>query len=318
MSVSCDSYYKKFLDSLEHLSTTREKYEDLSYEDAKNDHSVEEAANEVITIYGELASFVNQNDPDGIQCEVRELQKEISNLANSVDAVYHLTSTPNSCYDKAVKKALFPISRIKEMIAKAKSLHGRVCKVESCNPFLRCYGIKGFFTSYDKTKVAPFANPMDAFGCHAMKKNPLSPSFAAGYIEPNGSTIVHVHPHVTQTVFVQSGVIKIREKYLDDTQKTYACIAQALHETTPKTIFQIVNTSSSEPARLIYVVYPAYVFVSENASALGSYNDSVDVATTWEEVEEKHITYADVYARHKTMIDSRQFFVDMIMKREEK
>jgi hypothetical protein len=156
--MSCNSVYKKFLNSLEHLVAVRENFENITDEEAKNDYSLEESVNETISAYSDLDQFVCNGDPDGIGCELPEIQKEISNLANSVDASYHLPCIPDSRYDKTVRKALFPLSSIKALTAKAKSLHGRVCKVEECNPFLRCYGPKGFFTSYDRTKVAPFAN----------------------------------------------------------------------------------------------------------------------------------------------------------------
>lgn len=108
-------------------------------------------------------------------------------------------------------------------------------------------------------------------------------SLAVGVIPAGVTSKIHVHPLVVQVTWVLSGQLcvkmkdsKSEEPYTLDLTKEQAALTQA------GTFFQLIN-KWKEPARVLYIVAPAFLF---EADAKGvKYNDALVLDETWEHLE---------------------------------
>ena len=144
----------------------------------------------------------------------------------------------------------------------------------------RVFSITAPFRVPDGTWVSPFLNAKDSqsdLPLHLLDGF----SLAAGTIDPNSCSKIHVMPFVTQVTFVRSGNLAVRMKGPDDTEPYILRLAagQAVL-TEPEVFFQLLN-EGSERCDVLYVVSPAYVFqIGPDGGVL--YDDSLVLDEDWD------------------------------------
>jgi len=145
----------------------------------------------------------------------------------------------------------------------------------------RIFEIEEPFPVPDGTLVSPFLNAKDT-------KSGLpfdlldGVSVAAGIIEPQSRSKIHIMLFVTQVTFVRRGKLEVWMKSEDDVEP----YALPLKEdqaalTRPGTFFQLVN-NDAEPCQVLYIVSPAYVFEVLNGAVL--YDDATVLEENWEDL----------------------------------
>jgi hypothetical protein len=144
------------------------------------------------------------------------------------------------------------------------------------------FQISSFFRVPDGTLVSPFLNSKDS-----ESKLPFGLvdqfSIAAGVIEPESQSRIHIMPFVTQVTFVRSGRLTIKMK--GEGQKEPYCVRLGADEavlTEPRCYFQLVN-DTRQPCNVLYIVSPAYLFEMSDGKVL--YDDSVVLDESWEEID---------------------------------
>ena len=146
----------------------------------------------------------------------------------------------------------------------------------------RVFSITAPFRVPDGTWVSPFLNAKDS-----QSDLPFDLldgfSLAAGMIDPNSCSAIHVMPFVTQVTFVRSGNLAVRMKGPDDTQPYILRLAagQAVL-TEPGVFFQLIN-EGAERCEVLYIVSPAYVFEMSAEGAV-LYDDAVVLDEGWEDL----------------------------------
>jgi len=151
----------------------------------------------------------------------------------------------------------------------------------------------GFFKVPDGTLVNPFLNPKDIMS--GLPWDILDAlGIAAGYIEPGIVAEIHVHPFISQVTVLLSGSLDIHMKDFGNgdapftlqlrlptpTEKPGFTTAAVLAP--PGTFFQIDNSRGSEPARVLYLTSPGYIFeTGETTDAPPIYDDAVVVGSDW-------------------------------------
>ena len=144
----------------------------------------------------------------------------------------------------------------------------------------RVFSIMAPFRVPDGTWVSPFLNAKDS-----QSDLPFDLldgfSLAAGTIDPNSCSKIHVMPFVTQVTFVRSGNLAVRMKGPDDMAPYILRLTagQAVL-TEPGVFFQLIN-KGSEHCDVLYVVSPAYVFETDPGGGV-LYDDSVVLEADWE------------------------------------
>ena len=133
----------------------------------------------------------------------------------------------------------------------------------------------------DGTLVSPFLNPRDS--ASGLPFELLSGfSIAAGLIDPNSCSKIHVMPFVTQVTFVRKGLLTVRMKGSTDGGAYSLCVkADEAVLTERGTFFQLVN-EQREPCETLYIVSPPYVFEKTDRVV---YDDSVVLDEDWEGLE---------------------------------
>jgi hypothetical protein len=144
--------------------------------------------------------------------------------------------------------------------------------------------------------VNPFLNPWDIMsGLPSDLLDGLS--IAAGVIAPGLVSQIHVHPYITQITLLLSGQLKIHMKdpgtldprYTIDLRRPRPTGAPGFTTaavlTAPGTFFQLDNSNGAEPAQVLYLTSPSYVFEpGETTDAAPIYDDAVIVGTDWEKL----------------------------------
>lgn len=133
----------------------------------------------------------------------------------------------------------------------------------------------------DGTLVSPFLNPRDSLS--GLPSQLLSGfSIAAGVIEANSGSKIHVMPFVTQVTFVRRGMLEVRMRGAGD-ERVYSLRVKSDEAvlTEPGTFFQLVN-EGVEPCETLYVVSPPYLFEKSDRVV---YDDSVVLDEDWEDLE---------------------------------
>ena len=146
----------------------------------------------------------------------------------------------------------------------------------------RVFGPREFFPVPDGTLVSPFLNPMDE-NSGLPSGIEVSFSLAAGTIEGHGESKIHLHPHIAQVTYVVKGstLIKMKDPGADQPYVLALEPTQAAL-TGPGTFLQLIN-SSDEPASLLYIVGPPYVFeMGEDGTVV--YDDAIILEENWDEL----------------------------------
>lgn len=136
----------------------------------------------------------------------------------------------------------------------------------------------------DGTLVSPFLNPMDSMS--RLPKDILSGfSLAAGTIEPQTRSKIHLMPFVTQVTFVRRGSLEVRMKGPHD-KKSYSRHVRTDEAVLTElgTFLQLIN-EGSEPCEVLYILSPAYVFEKSGEEII--YDDSVVLDESWHALESK-------------------------------
>lgn len=147
----------------------------------------------------------------------------------------------------------------------------------------RIFSIAPPFRVPDGTWVSPFLNAKDSES--DLPFDLLDGfSLAAGMIEPNSTSSIHIMPFVTQVTFVRSGRLTVKMKGPQDT-KPYQLNLEPEQAvlTEPNTYFQLIN-ERQEPCKVLYIVSPAYTFELSDSHVL--YDDSVIIDKDWHELEQ--------------------------------
>lgn len=118
-------------------------------------------------------------------------------------------------------------------------------------------------------------------------------SVAVGHILPNTTSKIHVHPVVTQVTWVLSGDLTVTMKD-SAAGASYTLEVPAEHAvlTPPGTFFQMANRTSAD-CRVLYIVAPTFVFVTDEDGEV-IYNDALVLAHEWDELEAMGWTLAEV------------------------
>lgn len=153
---------------------------------------------------------------------------------------------------------------------------------------------KDFFTVPDGTLVNPFLNPQDIMS--GLPWDLLDGlSIAAGQVDPGIVSDIVVHPFISQVTVLLSGEIKIWMKDPDDSGERYSIdlklpnpsgkpgFTSAAVLMQPGTFLQLDNLQGSEPARVLYLSTPSYIFEpGERTDASPIYDDAITLGQDWE------------------------------------
>lgn len=133
----------------------------------------------------------------------------------------------------------------------------------------------------DGTLVSPFLNSRD--NTSGLPFELLEGfSLAAGTIEPEAQSRIHVMPFVTQVTFVRRGALTVWMKAAGDDQPYVLTLnPDEAVVTEPGTFLQLVNVSD-QACEALYIVSPAYVFEFSDGRVV--YDDSVVLDETWEQL----------------------------------
>jgi hypothetical protein len=139
------------------------------------------------------------------------------------------------------------------------------------------FKIENGFNIPDGTLLYPFLTAKDS-GFNLLDGF----SIAAGEILPMTRSKIHVHPFVTQVCFLLSGSVDVIMKDASsDVPYRITLINQNAVLTESGTFFQLDN-KSTETARVLYIVCPAYLFHMENNRI--KYDDALVLDESWEEL----------------------------------
>lgn len=134
----------------------------------------------------------------------------------------------------------------------------------------------------DGTLVSPFLNCKDSMS--GLPFDLLDGfSLAAGTVEPETKSKIHLMPFVTQVTFVRRGNLHVRMKGpRDDDSYSLSIRTEEAVLTEPGTFFQMVN-DEQEPCEVLYIVSPAYLFEVSNHQVV--YDDSVVCDENWNDLK---------------------------------
>ncbi|WOO41104.1 hypothetical protein [Rubellicoccus peritrichatus] len=155
----------------------------------------------------------------------------------------------------------------------------------------------GFYTVPDGTLVNPYLNPKDIkSGLPWDLLDGLS--VAAGQVDSGIVSDIIVHSFISHVIVLLSGEIKIWMKEPWDEQELYAQelklpepsgkpgFTSAALLIQPGTFLQLDNSQGSEPARLLYLSNPSYIFEpGETKDSPPVYDDAMTLGKDWERLE---------------------------------
>ena len=107
---------------------------------------------------------------------------------------------------------------------------------------------------------------------------------------------IHVHPFICQITVILSGSLAIHMKDFGNTDPPYtlqpmpsamqgggAGFTAAAPLASPGTFFQLDNSTASEPAHVLYLCSPGYVFEpGDTPDAAPRYDDAITVGKDWD------------------------------------
>jgi hypothetical protein len=161
------------------------------------------------------------------------------------------------------------------------------------NRIFTCLDCK-FVRVPDGTLVNPFLNPKDVMS--GLQWDLLDQvSVAAGYIAPHIVSEIHVHPFISLITVLLSGSLVIRMKDPGTMDAPYPLPLMLPNRTrgtgfttaatlaSPGTFFQLDNSAGSEPAHVLYLCTPSYIFEpGETLDAPPVYDDAITLGTDWD------------------------------------
>ena len=120
-------------------------------------------------------------------------------------------------------------------------------------------------------------------------------SITAGQINPGVVSEIHVHPFISQVTVLLSGSLVIRMKDPCTSDPPYEIelklpdlgekggFSTAAVLGSPGTFFQLDNSRGDQPARVLYICSPSYVFEpGATTNDLPVYDDAIPVGKDWE------------------------------------
>ena len=150
-----------------------------------------------------------------------------------------------------------------------------------------------FFTVPDGTLVNPFLNPKDVMS--GLPWDLLDGlSVAAGQVDPRILSDIVVLPFISHVIVLLSGEMKVWMKEPDDSRDPYSCdlrlpspskqpgFTSAAVLIKPGTFLQLDNLQGTEPARVLYLSSPSYIFEpGESTDAPPIYDDAITLGRDW-------------------------------------
>jgi hypothetical protein len=155
-----------------------------------------------------------------------------------------------------------------------------------------------FFRVPDGTLVNPFLNPKDSMS--GLPWDTLDGlSVAAGCIDPGIASEIHVHPFVSQVTVQISGSLDIHMKDPGNADPPYTLrlrlpppgrrpgFTTAAALAAAGTFLQLDNSRGSEPAHVLYLASPSYLFEPDaTTDAPPIYDDAVTLGNDWKRLAE--------------------------------
>lgn len=156
-----------------------------------------------------------------------------------------------------------------------------------------------FFRVPDGTLVNPFLNPKDIMSDLPWELLDQL-SISAGVIKPGVTSEIHVHPYISQVTLLISGKITIHMKDPGIPNPPYQ-LDLALPEASggegyssvavlasPGTFFQLDNSNGEEPAKVLYLTSPSYVFEPGlTTDSPPIYDDAITLGRDWKRLADQ-------------------------------
>ena len=164
----------------------------------------------------------------------------------------------------------------------------------------RIFEARGYVTVPDGTEVSAFLNATDTTQSDVPWGALGEMSIASGRIRPKVHSWVHVHPAVTQVIYLLAGALTVRMKdaVAAEPYDLHLRAGQAV-VSEPGTLCQLRNDGDTT-AEVLYIVSPSYVLEVEHQQV--KYEDAVLVAEKWEKLDESRY---DVPALRATSHEAR-------------
>lgn len=157
-----------------------------------------------------------------------------------------------------------------------------------------------FFEVPDGTFLHPFLNPKDIMS--GLPWDLLDGlSITAGQVNPGIKSEIMVHPYVTNVTVLLSGSIRIWMLEPFGSRKLYSHFLNISGYTgqkgfysvavlaQPGTFLQLDNSEGAEPARMLYLSSPSYVFEpGERTNDPPIYDDAITLGKDWEILEKQN------------------------------
>ena len=165
----------------------------------------------------------------------------------------------------------------------------------------------------DGTVVYPCLDPTVLLS-HSEGNRADAVSIAVGNIAPSTSSKIHVHPVVTQAIWVLSGRLQVvmKDPGPEDPYALDVVPEQAV-VTRPGTFLQLINPGSVN-CRVLYIVSPAYLFELD-AEGKVAYDDAIVLEETWGDLRKGNWTHPQL-AHVEVVREARQRALDRLRARK--
>ncbi|MCA9046261.1 MAG: cupin domain-containing protein, partial [Planctomycetaceae bacterium] len=118
-------------------------------------------------------------------------------------------------------------------------------------------------------------------------------SVAQANLPPGVTSLIHVHPVVSQFTWVLEGELTVTMKDASsETPYTQTISASEGVQTNPGTFFQLQNQGKTT-CQALYIVTPAFVFETDETGQV-RYNDAIVLPWTWDELQQQGWNPADL------------------------
>lgn len=146
----------------------------------------------------------------------------------------------------------------------------------------RIFQPRGYFTVADGTDVSPFLNATDVTQDDIPWGSLGEMSIASGRVSARMHSWVHVHPAVTQVIYLVAGTLTVRLKDpLSAGPYDVALKPGQAAVSRPGTLCQLRN-DSEVPAEVLYIVSPSYVFEIDDGQVV--HDDAILAARNWDDL----------------------------------
>lgn len=141
----------------------------------------------------------------------------------------------------------------------------------------------------DGTKVSPFLNATDSTQENLPVGKLGDMSLASGQIAPGVLSWIHHLPLVAQSIYVVEGCLTVVIQELHGQEPYSLTLKPSEAALCKRGSFLQLRNESEKMTTVLYMVSPSYVFNKEGDEVM--YDDSVLVAKTWEECQNKRHVY---------------------------